>query len=140
MAQALEACESLKEEEKRRSAALEDSIYELREAQSTREVRRAESALRAVPRPQGPLQMTGAATRGVCFCSCAMVCCTSIERAIRQHLCMLEAGARLLKPVERALQTRRCSSSRLCEHPNCGHRLTRIWRQTSQQRWRATPT
>lgn len=58
--QALDACEALKEEEKRRTGALEDAIFGLREAQSTRDMRRAESALRPTPRPQGPLQMTGA--------------------------------------------------------------------------------
>lgn len=58
-AQALDACEALKEEERRRTAALEESIAGLREAQAGRDMRRAESALRPVPRPQGPLQLTG---------------------------------------------------------------------------------
>jgi hypothetical protein len=59
--QALDTCEALKEEEKRRTLALEDAILGLREVQSTRDMRRAESALRPLPRPQGPLQLTGAA-------------------------------------------------------------------------------
>ena len=58
--QALDTCEALKEEERRRTAALEDAILGLRDAQSTRDMRRAESALRQPPRPQGPLQLTGA--------------------------------------------------------------------------------
>lgn len=57
--QALDACGALKEEERRRTAALEESIAGLREAQAGRDMRRAESALRPVPRPQGPLQLTG---------------------------------------------------------------------------------
>ncbi len=58
--QTLDTCEALKEEEKRRTAALEDAILGLRDAQSTRDMRHAESALRTPPRPQGPLQLTGA--------------------------------------------------------------------------------
>ena len=66
--QALDACEALKEEERRRTAALEDTISGLREAQAGRDMRRAESALRPIPRPQGPLQLTGASPSHL-FCA-----------------------------------------------------------------------
>lgn len=59
--QALESCDAMKREEERRLSALSDTIFELRSQQSCRDVRRADAAARALPRPQGPLQMSGAA-------------------------------------------------------------------------------
>lgn len=58
--QALESCEAMKREEERRMCSLSDTIFELRSQQSSRDVRRADAAAHATPRPQGPLQMSGA--------------------------------------------------------------------------------
>ena len=58
--QALESCEVMREEEERKVEELGETILELRTQQSTREVLRATAAARVTPRPQGPLQMTGA--------------------------------------------------------------------------------
>lgn len=57
--QALESCEVIKVEEEQRLSALGDTIFEMRSQQSSRDVRRADAAARATPRPQGPLQMSG---------------------------------------------------------------------------------
>lgn len=64
--QALESCEVIKVEEDQRLSALGDTIFDMRSRQSSRDVRRADAAARATPRPQGPLQMSG----GLRDCRC----------------------------------------------------------------------
>lgn len=76
-------------EEERKLEELGEAILDLRTQQSSREVRRADAAARATPRPQGPLQMTGA--------PCPQNCCNTEATAMKPSQSQIDAYCRTRK-------------------------------------------